>query len=515
MTTTGDQALYGPAAYGESQPIPEFLLTLVRYTPFVLLLAGLSAIAMFVVTTPDPPAPSSTAQVGLTDEVVWPFFDSARQRASTNLTSEAFSQQLTSRLNQPETFTIEVEAPESQAYLNILVTAETPVGAAVTANEAAALLLDLDTARLAQATEAELNTARQTLSSSVQRAEQLQEQLDLLIPDEARALAASADAPTVSSLREQVLVLQIERSNLSQSLNEELRRQIEFRVAVDRAEAQLETVVPELEILSPAEPPDVASERSLVPVAAAAAAALVLGMAAAILWDRIRGPLSSQWHAEQVAGVPVLADVSARRNRERAAGLFLTALMDGAEVHGNIIAVTGLPGVDIDEWLASIVQQLEYIGVDVVALSEATNGPVRHGVGDVLAWDEVDRAPNRAAVLAGASTISLPSSLTLFDAAFMRSALRDIAQHKQIVLVGGGHIGERESDQALALSDAAFLLARKHVARVNQLRQAARTIEARRTAFLGAVLTGRNAPGPVMPATTPQPYVPSQSSQLV
>ncbi len=518
MLESGDQALFGPPATGESQPIHEFALTMLRYLPFILVLSGLAGAGMYVLTEPEEPTPLASAQLGLTQEVVWPFFDAARQRVATDIEQPDFAEELATRLDDAPT-SIEVTIPEDQASLIVEVTTRTPSGAAAAANEAVALAVERDIERTTAVATAELGRAEDTLDASLTRSASMERRLDQLVPIEAAARAAVSDDPTDLERREEALRAELERTNLAQAFNEEVRRQVDLRIQVDGARAAIGASTAEVQVVRLADSPDAAAERSLLPVIAAALGAGVLGLGAAILWDRARGAVSSQWHAEQVAGVPVLADLGPQRSRDRAAGLFLTTLMDEVDTHGNIVAITALPGVDIEEWLGLLVHQFEFIGVDVVALSEPSHGPVRHGIGQILSWEEVERASDRSSVLQGASTIMLPESLTILDAAFMRSMVIDIAEAKQVVLVGGGTVGDRECDQALALADAAVLLTRKRGHRVDQLRRAARVIRSRRKAFLGTVLIGRSLPVPTLPTGIAQPpkrtFDPTTTQQLV
>lgn len=502
----GERALAGPAAYGESQPILEFILTIARYLPLIGAVAALAAAGMYVITTPEPPSPTATSQVGLTQQVVWPFYDTARTRAVTTLEQPDFVEQLTERVGGGP-LELTVDAPESQAFILISVTAPTPARAAAAADEAARLLLERDEERIAAATRAEYQTAKSALDASQARVADLQSQIDRLVPIEAEARVTVAQRPLSQEARETQLSTELERTSLTQALNEELRLQVNLQIDADAALTALDGIVPELELLSLADPPDEVKSRSLVPVIAAALAAAILCFAGAIVWDRSRGQLTSRWHAEQVAGVPVLADLGPRRTRERSVGLFLTMLLEATSNHGNVIAVTGLRGTDMDRWLAMTVQYFELAGIRVVAMAEPTDGPVRYGKGSVLHWNDIEAASNRRRALEGVSTITLPSSLTLLDATFMRPILHDISSNSHIVLIGGGIVGDQESDQALALADATVLVARRNVNRVDQIRRAARQIRSRKTAFLGMVIAASRLPTPQSAATLqpPQP----------
>ena len=491
----------GPPAYGESQPFHEFVLTLLRYVPFVLLFAATAAVAAYAFTTPATVRPTATSQIGLTTQVVWPFYDAARERAVTTLELPDFTEELATRLGVTQQFDLVVDAPDNQAFLNIEITAGNSRDAAALANGAADLLLERDRARLAAEAEAELEIAERALAASQVRSAEATLALEALVPIEAEARALSAANPAASGPREDALRAELERSALTQTRNEELRRQIALQIEVDEATTAYDVIQPELEILRRAQPIGAQGERSALPVIAAAVGALVLGLGFAIVWDRTRGLISSRWHAEQIGGVPVLVDFGPRRNQDRAAGLLVNQLVDAAAVHGNIVAVTALPGVDLDAWMQVIVRQTEYIGFDVVALTEAPTGSTRLGIGGVHSWADLERASDRGALLAGTSTITLPTALTLVDAAIMRSVLHEVAQHKQLVLIRGDEIGERQAETALALADAVVMISRRGRNRIDQLRLAAGLIRSRRTEFLGLVLGGRELPTPVLPAS--------------
>ncbi|MGI9598141.1 MAG: hypothetical protein ACR2QK_18405, partial [Acidimicrobiales bacterium] len=144
--------------HNESQPFGEFIRTVLRYLPLVAIATALVGAGAFVLTTPTPPTPVATSQIGLTQQVVWPFFDTARQRAVTAVEDPAFAAEVKGRLAGAE-LDVSVDAPDNQAFIIIEVAADSPEVAARAANEAADLLLELDRARLSQTAEAELTRA--------------------------------------------------------------------------------------------------------------------------------------------------------------------------------------------------------------------------------------------------------------------------------------------------------------------------------------------------------------------
>ena len=440
-----------------------------------------------MLTTPQPPTPVASSQIGLTQQVVWPFYDAARQRAVTAVEDPGFVTELTGRLSQGP-LVVEVDAPEGQAFLLIEVTAQSPEVAALAANTAADLLLERDRDRLAAAAEADLARATVLLEASQARVTELDGALADLVPAEAAAGAAVGDEPTSVDAREALLAAQVERSSLSQRRNEELRRQVEVQIQYDEATAAVAAVVPELEILRRAEGSAEAPARSLVPVVAGIAVAVIAGLGLAIMFDRTRGALSSRWHAEQVAGVPVLADMASRRHRDRAAGLFLTGLVNGAADHGNIVALVGLKGTPTERWLATIVQYFQLAGVRVLVLVDSGSEKQVYGDGTAIEWQELPAALDSRLDLDEVSTIVLPSTAMLLDTATMRPVVRDLAHHYDLVLAAGGAVDERASDIAIALADVTVLIARKGHNRVDQLRAAARAIGERHEVLLGVVL---------------------------
>ena len=127
MTQTNEhnqRDLSGPPVLSEPQPLGELILTVLRYLPAIIPFAILVAAGAYQLTTPTQPKAVATSEIGLTREVVWPFFDAARLRTVTIAEDPEFRLQLDDAVDGIAIDEFWIDMPENQAYVALNATSD-------------------------------------------------------------------------------------------------------------------------------------------------------------------------------------------------------------------------------------------------------------------------------------------------------------------------------------------------------------------------------------------------------
>ena len=474
----------------ENQPLGEFLRSLIRFVPAVLAGAGMLASIVYVATAPAPPQPIAESQIGLTGEVVWPFFDVAKQRAVTVAEDPEFQAALQERLGPTvplEDFS--VESDDEQIIVRLTARSNTPQNAATAANAAATLLLEEDVRRVQDEVQVEVDRMTTIIGESVARVEEIDRRLEELAPLEAAAQTTVSENPASTSAREQLIVISAERSGLTQARSEELRQQVRLSIDLDELEGQLDTDGNELELLAPARPPDTTAERSLTPPLAAFVGAIVAGLGVAVMWDRARGLVRSPWYVEQLAGLRSIGQIDAHQWEQTTSVVISNLVSLTARSDQKIIALAGLPKTAGKAWNSILVYYMAEGGFRVIeAVGDATYSAAS------IDWHELRASHSRRESLHGRNQIVLPPNMTLLDAPHMRPVLNDVADNCDLVLINAGEIGSRQWDRAVALADTVVLLVTRNRNRVDELKSAAVAVMARQSRLLGTILVPKQLP---------------------
>ena len=497
MTKTNEhnqRDLSGPAVLSAPQPLGELIMTVLRYMPAIIPFAILIAAGTYYVTTPTQPQAVATSEVGLTGEVVWPFFDSARLRTVTIAEDPEFLFQLEQALDGIEIDEFWVDMPDNQAYVALNATSDSATNAATIVNTAADMLLASDIERQAAAAIAEFEQVGIVLAASEERSNELSTFMDDFIIREAEARANLAANPLSVEAREAALAVDIERTGVEQALAEELRRQVQLQIDRDQAQSAVDNVVPELELLRRSNATDEPVQRSLIPVFAGFIAAMAAGLGMALVWDRSRGQLRSRWQAEHVSGVPVLAEIESGAKWRPSIDVFLATIADAAVDDQNIVAITGLPNAQAQRWMKMVVHYFEVSSLRVIALTHSSDESTPLGAGDEIKWNVVEDSTDLGETLHGVSSVILPSDLTVLDSALMRPVVHEMSEYCDIMLIDGGSVFEDHSEQALALADLSIVLVARKLHRVDVVRDAVAHVESGRSHFLGVVLTTPRPP---------------------
>jgi hypothetical protein len=449
------------------QPLGEFLSVVLRSFAVVLPIALAVAAAVYALGG-DEADSSATSRVSLTREVEWPFYDAARERGLSTLRSEEFEAALAARLGRP--VDLALESPEDQTFILITATADTEAAAVEAANSAADLLVETDQARLAQSAQSDLDQATGLMSTVADRVERRRAERNQVDEDLEAAREALTEAQTngdaTAALRRDVDDLEARRSTLSNIINEESRRLVALELDVDAAQAAVESITPEIEVLGRPGATDNNGGNRLRSAAAAYVAVMVLGGALALLADRLWGRVRSPWYANQLAQVPVLADFTVPGPVEVHLDELAGSVIGGAKRHGPLVALNSVGAATTEPLADDLHQWLQASGVRSVVV-DLDNGE-----------DGRDAGPG--------NDLPHPPLGTLAECAAAAPALRRRVGENGVALVPGDPLETDRFNRTLAMADCTVLVVNR--VRVHKLQRAVARVTDRGVTVLGVVL---------------------------
>jgi hypothetical protein len=277
---------------------------------------------------------------------------------------------------------------------------------------------------------------------------------------------AQTDGDATAALRREVGDLEAQRSTLSSIINEESRRLVALELDVDAAEAAVESVTPEIEILSRPGATDGNGDNRLRSAAAAYVAVMVLGGALALLADRLWGRVRSPWYANQLAQVPVLADFTGPGPVEVKLDELAGSVIGGAKRHGPLVALNSVGAATTEPLADDLNQWLQASGIDAVVV-------------------DLDNSQNGQS--AGPASDLPPRPLgTLAECAAAAPELRRRVGEDGVALVPGDPLETDRFNRALAMADCAVLVVNR--VRVHKLQRAISRVTDRGVTVLGVVL---------------------------
>ncbi|MGH1490452.1 MAG: hypothetical protein ACRBK7_13870 [Acidimicrobiales bacterium] len=288
---------------------------------WLMILGGVAGVLLASWFTPAQQSYSATSRVGLTDQVVWPFFDATRQRVAGRADDLDPSVALAGIVD--EQVTIDVSLPTSETYINIRATAPTPETAVLAANTIAEQLVAGDasneTSSVFRPVLVELEQNISELETRIATMDRGYEELLLQqVEAEARWIVLRFDDEQPQSVLEEALgtktLLDSEVLSARSRRDSELRRLSAFRIELDRLllDVESEQIGPDVELLRSA----VSQELTASPLRARQVIGGLTGItvAAMAIWvlDRSLGRVRSAAALRSTTGLPVIDATSER-----------------------------------------------------------------------------------------------------------------------------------------------------------------------------------------------------------
>ncbi len=288
---------------------------------WLMILGGVAGVLLASWFTPPQQSHTATSRVGLTDNVVWPFFDATRQRVAGRADDLDPAVALAGIVNEP--VTIDISLPSSETYINIRATASTPEAAILAANAYAQQLVDGDSASdTASTSQPILEELDRTIADIEAEVAAMDIAYDLLLEQqveaEARWIVLRFDDEQPQSVLEEALgtktVVDAEVLSARSKRDSELRRLSALEIQRDRLVLDIESepVGPDVELLRSA----VAQELAASPLRARQIVGGLTGItvAAMAIWvlDRSLGRVRSAAALRSTTGLPVIDATSER-----------------------------------------------------------------------------------------------------------------------------------------------------------------------------------------------------------
>ncbi|MEQ8842804.1 MAG: hypothetical protein RIB98_17630 [Acidimicrobiales bacterium] len=327
-----------PATVVDLQPARLVVLALLRWIWLIVSVCVATFLITAGITEEEPESAVAVARLGLTDEVVWPFYDAARDRVEILVTSDDFETRIEETIG-AELAGIGVEVPINQAYIELVVEAETvstaTAGRDAAVEEVTAASLATRRVKLDQ----ELSELAMDLAASEELIATLETQIDDVISRQVVIGLLLVDDPADPELRTEDRLLDSVRSRLITQRDGHVRTSQDLERDIDEVERAQASLQPEVELLRFSEAPS-SDDSGFGPAAAATGLALIATSLAVVMWDRERGRIRHRWYLEGPLGLPVIGSLRVGESAGQAAAVdrLMTVVGSDAERIGIVAA---------------------------------------------------------------------------------------------------------------------------------------------------------------------------------
>lgn len=308
--------------------------TLLRWG-WLIIAATVGGIALATVLVNQPDSVSTTARIGLTDQVVWPFFNSTRQRVlglSDQLDATVVADEFADDL-----ISLDVSLPPGETFINVDVLARSAEAAVAIADRYAMRLVELDTPEVVSGPETALADANATIVELTQaiavhdttydqllEAQAEAERLWIQVRNEGQPTAVLAETLVARNQAEAATAAaRAERDRLSRRL---------ASIEVERDQMELNMLAapggPEVTIIRSAVADPLASTPLRARQIIGGLVGAVVAALAALILDRQFGRVRTPQAVRALTGLPVV-DGTSERGAGRVAGWIERQPTDG------------------------------------------------------------------------------------------------------------------------------------------------------------------------------------------
>lgn len=487
----------------------EVLGTAARYLRIVAGAAVLVALVTAVLLPPDTSGDAeATARLGLTEAVVWPFYDAARDRQKQVFDDPTFrtgvAKALTAAGHDIGALTeFRLDVPLAQAFVDVVAVAPDAETARLAVNVAADELTSLDRQRVTASLQSQLDGETARLAELDARLKVLENQLATVVETEARA---NADLRTATGAQIEVadrtrLTAQLQRSAVEVERNAAVQERSGVVATAGQLRAKLSVIRPEVEVLryQPATPAAGGSGR-WSRAALAGLVALVVGAIVSVIWDAERGRVlhATQLHGDgplDPLGEIVLDPVDGDRASVERALAAITLLgrtrpAGSSPTVGPVVSVLEAGGAmgSAAAVIAALVAGLADSGYVAASVGP---GPAADGVTEFDPADAPRVADDAVDRFEGPVHVRWPDNGSRADLADVRDVLTALARRCDLVLVDcGSGLPSEPSRRARASScEVSIVTALAGSTRVHEVRRRGELLPA--VECLGVVVVSR------------------------
>lgn len=468
----------------------QVLSGLLRYGVFVVLVMAGAAAAVAGTSQRDATS-EARARLALTNKVEWPFYDAARDR-QTELLSRASTLETVQGEVGPagRVLSLSMEVPPNQTYVDIVARADTRDAARVAADAAATYLVEQSRARAeaqARATRDQANAKIQEIDASVDGLTTQLEAVDRRLAELQPATYGNSPSPAVLA---EFRLAEDRRDELSQRRSAERARRVMLVDQLDRANFELGSIVPEVDLLRSAQLSEEQEGRADVGLMALAAAGVgLIALLGATGYDARFARLRNRQHAVSGAAHDVAVVAHESKRREPVASIeYVSRLIDLREP-GEVMGVASAKGNPSTPIVQSVANFMSRRGRSVVSVGSPLACPdAAHRI-DMRILASFPHEPAQSAVafirdcLGRAQHVHIAVDLP-YESVDVSHALRRVLQRvvdaADLVIVDCGLVADDALWNPIArVCDLLIIAALPKLTRQSDLRRALRTANAR------------------------------------
>ena len=353
------------------------LRTIVRRS-WVLALVGLAAFLLVLTTGSSAETDArATTRIGLTNQVVWPFYDAARDRLEIQLTEPGFDTEVEEAIG-GELTELTMVVPANQAYVEVTAVAEDGEMAAAAVTLAADRLVEQSvSAEEARLTSLISDLDRESADIGAE-ADELTRQMDanLVEQDELLADPSPGAVTALAQLESDYRQLELQRDGV-------LTEQLAVTAESADLSRQLRAVQPEAEVLRRAEVADTTTEQRpwATALLTGLAAAMVTGLIVIVL-EREFGRIRTPWHAGSLARTRVFGHITVDDDGVEGVAAVADHALDHLARGDRVIGITGVEDPSAEATIHLLADQLAVWDLTVLSIEKpsASIDPAADGV---------------------------------------------------------------------------------------------------------------------------------------
>jgi hypothetical protein len=350
------------------QPLGAIIRTVLRKA-WIIGLVGAAAFALVARSSSTPTGTArATVRVGLTSEVVWPFYDATRDRLELYLTEAGFDAEIEEGID-GEIAELTMSIPANQAFVEITAVADNGETAAAAATFAAQLLSERSISTQQDRLSDDSDSLRTAISDLANLVDELNLQIQINL-DQQDPLRGDLGAVTeLARLGAELQSLELQRDSF-------LEEQLTLTNQLDTLTRQLASVQPEAELLRRAEVTEpAAAQRPWAKALFAGLAASMVAAVAVIILDREFGRVRTPWHAEAMTRIPTFGHITEGEND--LTGLAATAdrLLEHLAHGTRVIGLSGSEDASAEATIDLLARRLPDWSLTVLGVE----GPASHG----------------------------------------------------------------------------------------------------------------------------------------
>ena len=469
-------------ADADLQPMSLVLGTLSRWALPIAAVGILGALAALVVLKPGgSDTAEATGRLGLTDEVVWPFYDAARDRVDITATSVEFLE-ATEAASGTDIDAIRVDIPNNQAYVDLVVEDESETEAIAALDSAVDLVIEGSISTRRARIQSDVSTLNTDLAAVTAEVTALDTNITEIVDRQVEVRQALSITPGSAALLSESAELETTRNRFTTERDSLLRYQLDLETDLAEMERLLAGVQAEVELLRRSSSTSTAG--SGLPIAIAVGIVAAGGMALlALIGDREFGKTRHPWYLAGPGQLPVIGSVRRGKDGEyHGLAASIDRLLDRLSGRVRVVGVIG-DSLNPDKGATGL--RGARVLVDGLDLVEYRTLTIIDGADDDTAYELA--SPDDVELEPGQTVFQLPANPSL---ALMESLSEQIEKNSDwldtvVVDLDGDYVDDDQLRLRTRLCDMVVVVASTKHSRVRSIRnRAARVREA------GAIIIG-------------------------